>query len=111
MARYIIMSSYALWGDFLSLLVLQTSPDVPIEAAIPFQLSVPHLTYPSPGHMEPPPELQEELGAADAAVMVGAAGSRLPGHGAHHAFSSCFAWSWMFCFHLTTDCYDIHVVL
>ena len=41
MARYIITSSYALWGDFLSLLVLQTSPDVPIEAAIPFQLSVP----------------------------------------------------------------------
>lgn len=71
MARYIIMSSYALWGDSLSLLVLQTSPNVPIEAVIPFQLSVSHLAYPSSDHMEPPPELQEELGAGDAAVMVG----------------------------------------
>lgn len=28
-----------------------------------------------------------------------------------HAFSSCFARSWVFCSHLTADCYDIHVVL
>lgn len=66
------MSGYALWGDFLPLLVSWTSSNVPIEAAIPFQLvSVSHLACPSADNMEPPPELQEERGAGDAADMVG----------------------------------------
>lgn len=78
------MSGYALWGDFLSLLVLRTSPNVPIEAAIPFQLCL----YPTSPILQlttwnPLQSRRKSWGQVMLQSWWAAAGSRLPGHAAH----------------------------